>query len=244
MEFSVIQASKLYQTSNRKSHIYASFNNPLNVELVTQLVEAIDPNYETRDQEDMKSKGNKDIKDIDNMGHNSPKHKSKSSSLSSSPSVSSIPSHIADDVNDLEESSQEEFSQENEDGADDVVEEIDVKESIKSSDNPFNRVDDISNEIKDITGILNSREDTQGVSRIGKQDKPDAPELWIYYNDSINLNNVMSSVIELLNASNYNYLQFNRLARSDNAIVFIILEDGITEDMKSIKEVEEITNNV
>ena len=41
-----------------------------------------------------------------------------------------------------------------------------------------------------------------------------------YYDDKINLNNVMGPVLELLNAASYTYLQFNRLARTDNAIVF------------------------
>ena len=47
-------------------------------------------------------------------------------------------------------------------------------------------------------------------------------ELWIHYNDSINLNNVMEPVIAVLNAANYFKLDFNRLARTENAIVFSI----------------------
>ena len=73
----------------------------------------------------------------------------------------------------------------------------------------------IANEIK---GTLNVRQDTAGVNRV--QIKND--ELWIYYNDDINLNNVMANVISVLNAANYQYFEFNRLARTDNAIVFAI----------------------
>ena len=45
--------------------------------------------------------------------------------------------------------------------------------------------------------------------------------LLVYYEDSINLNKVMASAIETLNNLDYG-LEFNRLARSDNAIVFLI----------------------
>ena len=41
----------------------------------------------------------------------------------------------------------------------------------------------------------------------------------------MNLNNVMGSVIELVSALGYANLEFNRLARSDNAIVFQIVDD-------------------
>lgn len=70
------------------------------------------------------------------------------------------------------------------------------------------------------------RQDTCGVDRVQFKDD----EVWVYYNDKINLNNVMSVVIEVLNAANYTYLEFNRLARSDNAMVFqIIFNDSNKE---------------
>jgi len=67
-----------------------------------------------------------------------------------------------------------------------------------------------------LKGHLNLREETKGVNRIQIKEK----ELWVYYNDDVNLNDRMTPVLELLNAATYTYLQFNRLARSDNAIVF------------------------
>ena len=69
-----------------------------------------------------------------------------------------------------------------------------------------------------LKGTLNSREDTKGVSRITKKED----ELWIFYQDKVNLNSIMEPVIELMNASDFSYLEFNRLARSSNAIVFDI----------------------
>ena len=74
----------------------------------------------------------------------------------------------------------------------------------------------------EIQGMLNSRADTAGVERLGLKDDS---EFWIYYKDEINLNNVMSKVIDLMFASGYTMLAFNRLARSNNAIVFTYGEE-------------------
>lgn len=69
-----------------------------------------------------------------------------------------------------------------------------------------------------IKGTLNVRDDTKGVSRIFIKDD----ELWIYYQDKINLNSVMEPVIAVLNSTGFTNLEFNRLARTENAIVFQI----------------------
>jgi glucan-binding YG repeat protein len=67
-----------------------------------------------------------------------------------------------------------------------------------------------------LKSTLNSRADTAGVSRVSMKEN----ELWIYYGDSTNLNNVMTDVIECLASEEYKQFEFNRLARSDNAVVF------------------------
>lgn len=73
-------------------------------------------------------------------------------------------------------------------------------------------------DVEAIRGTLNVREDTCGVSRIFIKEKEN--ELWIYYQDKINLNSVMEPVISVLNSTGFTNLEFNRLARTDNAIVF------------------------
>lgn len=85
----------------------------------------------------------------------------------------------------------------------------------------------------EVAGILNSNSDTAGVMRTSVNDN----EFWIYYNDKLNLNNVMGPAIVLLDSSSHSQLRFNRLARSDNAIVFDILEQPEYESNKSITEV-------
>lgn len=84
-----------------------------------------------------------------------------------------------------------------------------------------------------IKGTLNVRDDTNGVSRVFVKDN----ELWIYYQDKINLNSVMEPVIEVLNGTGFTNLEFNRLARTDNAIVFEI--SCVYEDVKPMNEVTE-----
>jgi hypothetical protein len=69
---------------------------------------------------------------------------------------------------------------------------------------------------------LNNNAETKGVSRASIKDD----ELWVYYEDSINLNKVMANAIEILNSLDYG-LEFNRLARSDNAIVFLVETEEI-----------------
>lgn len=75
----------------------------------------------------------------------------------------------------------------------------------------------IDEAVSGIKGFLNSNSSTAGAERLAVKDD----EVWIYFNDSINLNNVMVSVIEYM-TNPYPWLAFNRLARSENAIVFAV----------------------
>ena len=81
--------------------------------------------------------------------------------------------------------------------------------------------DDMRNEVESIKGTLNSQQLTCGVTRVAVKDD----EVWCYYNDSVNLNEVMVEAIDLVSKAGYSYLEFNRLARSDNAIVFVIIRN-------------------
>lgn len=81
----------------------------------------------------------------------------------------------------------------------------------------------------DIMGMLNAKDDTSGVIRVNVKNND---EVWIHYNDSVNLNDVMVSVIEQLNRPGYTYLEFNRLARSENAVVFVVLREDTDRSKK------------
>lgn len=88
-----------------------------------------------------------------------------------------------------------------------------------------------------LKGTLNSRADLAGVTRVALKEKEQ--EIWIYYNDNVNLNNIMVDVIEFVKNAGYDVLEFNRLARSDNAIVFGITIQTTTRPDKSIEEAQE-----
>ena len=81
--------------------------------------------------------------------------------------------------------------------------------------------DDMRNQVESLKGTLNSQQLTCGVTRVAVKDD----EVWCYYNDSVNLNEVMVEAIDLVSKAGYSYLEFNRLARSDNAIVFVIIRN-------------------
>ena len=126
----------------------------------------------------------------------------------------------------------------------DMPEEPEAVESVTKEGKPitsatiiyWNTLDDVVSDCETIKGTLNTREDTKGVTRLQVIDH----ELWIYYNDDSNLNDKMIEVISVLNSVGYTYLKFNRLARSNNAIVFDILLND-TELIKSVKAIEEET---
>lgn len=89
-------------------------------------------------------------------------------------------------------------------------------------------------EVDDIKMMLNSDSITEGVTRVRTKGEN---EVWVYYNDNVNLNDVMVPVIEQMNRPGYTYLEFNRLARSDNAIVFVIIRDDTNREKKPESEV-------
>lgn len=93
--------------------------------------------------------------------------------------------------------------------------------------------DDMRNQVESIKGTLNSQQLTCGVTRVAVKDD----EVWCYYNDSVNLNEVMVEAIDLVSKAGYSYLEFNRLARSDNAIVFVIIKNDTARALAPEQEV-------
>lgn len=227
-----IFASKLYRTSSRRSELTAAIDNPVNAELVMQLRKYLDPEYQKPEYFGQSSKETELIKDketeiIDDS--------SESAELRTEHSPAPpVPSHGSDFSIEDESSSDEIVDEENADSdlqvedeeeteldeSEESEESASVEESIQvSTQHLILACHEIDSEV--IKGTLNSREDSEGVSRIVI--KNDGSELWIYYKDAVNLNSVMESVIALLENTGYSQLMFSRLARTDNAIVFDIV---------------------
>lgn len=235
-----IYTSKLYRASKRKSAIVAAANNPINTELVTQLADALSPVYRKeeylvdKEAEAAKAEARKERKAEEAAELTAPADGADSTPASK---PAHKPSHLADSFR--KAAKHEAEAQEAVVPAPEAPEEsADVENSTSAEGTPITAarllVTDMKQVVDQLKSLLNLQDTTTGVNRILVKDS----ELWIYYNDSINLNNVMADAIEALNAAGYTYLEFNRLARSDNAMVFQILFKDTDTDIKPV-EMEE-----
>lgn len=231
---SAIFASKLYQASSRKDRIHSAYMNPLNAELVQQIDSYVSPKYQkmlnTEEQEPADPQ-NLDTANIGEGDGGASSGSSYSDRGGSSFSGGGVPGMITDEPDD---SSGDNIETEDVDvdPAGDESSEPEVGESVEQSTVIASSCTekDAALEVDIIKGSLNVKDETSGVTRIRVKDK----ELWIYYQDSINLNSVMPDVIDTMNALGYTYLEFSRLARTDNAIVF-----DIYESMQQIQPLED-----
>lgn len=216
-----ILCSKLYLSSSRKDKILAAIQDPNNRELVQQVAsylddEFIDKRYLDPDSSDDSVQEKEEDSGVNEKGGDDRGFSGGGSTPGggfSSSGFSSMDDIFDDEVREGEssESGREGTSNEEEGTTDDIVEEpvIESSKSIKAS-----LVLDV------VKGTLNARQDTAGVDRVVEKEN----ELWVYYNDNINLNKVMSDAAQELILQGYSMLEFNRLARSNNAIVFDIVK--------------------
>lgn len=237
-----IFASKLFRSSTRQDKIRAALADPVNMELVQQLRSYLDEPYQKMGLMDPQpEEPETDASEVPAQGEAEEESSSSPESSSSSPLHTSAPSHVSGPSSDPmdipglniedETSSQEPPASEpsepssNEESA---PSEEPVAESTKITSST-----DVQDTIEQLKGSINMRQETSGVNRILKKED----EIWIYYEDKVNLNNVMGPVIELVNALGYSNLEFNRLARSDNAIVFQMYESS-TDVMEPVENEE------
>ena len=239
-----IYASKLYQASKRKDRIHAALLAPTNLELVQQLAKDLDDEYQVPEnfglEEESKSEQtsdedvnfddfivdedidpDKDLMSMDDLKttkpSSSPKH---SAPAKSSPSTSEPPKEAP--KADTSELMPESPANEKEPTA--------ASTQVKAATIP---------DLNLLKNTLNSREDVAGVTRIAQKEN----EIWIYYNDDVNLNNIMTDVIEYLMNFGGEDFEFNRLARSDNAIVFVgsISTDSMLQQVEASISVDPVS---
>ena len=209
----------MYKTANNKQRILASIQDPINAELVEQLKEYIDiPSADTSEDsakvvlQDIKVQDESESRDSENTkeSNSTTENVGESDTNTEKPEITE---------NDSEQSSTGEESDKPVEESTKVAGTKVIAQTVLYEPNrcvAYTSIDDVVHELK---GALNLKDDTAGVNRVQVKQN----ELWIYYNDSVNLNSVMNPVLDYLNSASYNYLEFNRLARSDNAIVFEIL---------------------
>ena len=247
MRLQRIYSSKLYVTSTRKDRIHAAMQDPINAELVQQLEAYLSEDAQVELKHAI-AEEKAEIQPKECASDNENIVSDGGSALSHSGGGSSFtPSHFSGSpIDDFGDDELADIDMPDDVGSDESApepaEEPEPVESVTQEGKPitsstaiiWTTLDDVVSETETIKGTLNAREDTNGVIRLQVSDH----ELWIYYNDDSNLNDKMIEVISVLNSTGYTYLKFNRLARSNNAIVFDILLND-TEQIKSVKEIEE-----
>jgi hypothetical protein len=237
MRLQRIYSSKLYVTSTRKDRIHAAMQDPINAELVQQLSEYLDDDAQVELKQAVKEEQAKEAAEQGDDSQVVAPSESSGMSGGGGGGHSSFSGDVFSDFGDdeLADIDIPEDSGESEPAEAPVEESTKINgKAIKATSLIWTTIEDVAKECDVIQGTLNAREDTKGVSRMQVKDS----ELWIYYNDDVNLNDTMIAVIEVLNSTGYTYLAFSRLARSNNAIVFDI-NLSTSEDIKSVKDIEE-----
>ena len=230
-----IYGSTLFKASTNKDAIKSALNNPMNMELVQQLREYLDDDTLERlnssePEFDAPGMFSDDVVDDTETTEDAeadnakPAPTSAPSHSSANPATFTTKEDHMDDLKEFENSEDTVPASEpkSEDGP-----KPPESDSVESSTIIQKKLD-----LEALQGTLNAREDTAGVSYILQKDD----ELWIHYNDSINLNNVMEAVITLVRDLGYDNLVFNRLARSANAVVFEIVITNINNYTMTTQE--------
>lgn len=238
-----IFASKLFRSSTRQDKIRAALADPVNMELVQQLRSYLDEPYQKVGLMDPQpEEPETDTSEAPAEGEAGEESSSIPESSSSSPSHSSGPSQVSGPSSDpmdipglnIEDETSSEEPPASESSESPSNEESAPSEEAVAESTRITSSTNVQDTIEQLKGSINMRQETCGVNRILKKED----EIWIYYEDKVNLNNVMGPVIELVNALGYSNLEFNRLARSDNAIVFQIYENT-TEVMEPLENEED-----
>ena len=229
-----ICSSKLYIASSRKDRIHATMLAPGNLSLVQQLAEDLDEEYQipenlgqvTPQPEEKASEGYDDLI-VDEEINPETDLMTVDDLAQSNESInkhSSAPSHASAPAPKPESEKPEDNTSElmpespaNEVPAKEEPEATEASTKIEST--TVVKPEQLVN-LDVLKGSLNSVDGLAGVTRIALKEKEQ--EIWIYYNDNTNLNNILANVIEYVMNNNFGPLEFNRLARSDNAVVFSI----------------------
>ena len=244
----------MYKNSQRKYNINSAYSDPVNSELVKQLQSYIDDEYTdiVRDKPqvgtDAQSPQNDDSVESQPASTTTNRPSPSHFSHSGSQTPGDLPGMTVDDVEDngnVNESdpidTPESDITDNDNGSEPGTEPQpdDTNPVEESTILAFTTIEDCSKSSEIIKGTLNVDESTSGVSRVNIKKNNDNKELWIYYEDRVNLNDVMINVVNKLALAGYSYLTFSRLARSDNAMVFDI--SCISNQIEGIQNEKEET---
>ena len=230
-------------------------NDPLNAELMVQLKSYLDPAYQDdkytdpdkakKAEQAQQAKQAEEAKQAEDISDDTPSVDDGDTNNSIHISHSYTPpfSDLGPDDEDWNDAQSEPDTSSADDNSssnepDDVAESVKVEgNSVSASVAPMTVLESTELDTTSTVALLNSREATNNALYAVVKES----ELWIYYDGSVNLNNTMVSVIELLLSAGYYQLTFNRLARSDNAIVFDIVVSS--ENSEGVNDEENKSTN-
>lgn len=251
---SLIMSSELFKSSKNKSKILSTISNPINKELVKQLESYVKVSDLTEDDNSAGSKlddsteSNSSYQET-NTNDTSSEDTQKSEQTHTSNPASFVPndSYDTSETDDREETSSEGSDEDNntEEESSDDSDSNDVNEStstnkteIKSS--TYVTADIVAKAVNELPGSLNLSDDTKGVDYAAfKTNANNANEVWIYYDSEVDVSKILSNVVTYLLSSGYYYLQFNRVSRDDNALVFVVNWVSNYFNVKSITDEKE-----
>lgn len=118
------------------------------------------------------------------------------------------------DIVDDEDTNPADSNDEDEDNG--SISEEDFPEPDEPQSDSIGAEDPTVDDIDRLEAALNGNSNTQGVIRCAEKDD----EVWVYYNDDINISKILPDIMDELDASNITDISFSRIARSSNAIVF------------------------
>ena len=220
---SAVTSSRLYQSSSKQAHILAAIRNPVNKELVRQIGDYIDgfnPELEESDQlgVDVPEAGAPAAEDDIVVDTKSDADSDADTLQDDKPAADTEDTEGSSDVSEDQEQNEDESAEDSVAESTSVVKSAVLGSEIINSEYSDPRALMFTN-VAAIRGTLNLRQDTCGVRDVRMIDN----ELWIYYNEDINLSAVMGPAISVLYTAEFYNLEFNRLSRADNAMVFLVL---------------------
>lgn len=194
--------------------------NPINVELVKQLSDALDDPKIKEDKLNLEVSNNLTDSDQETQKHSRLDVNERQSSVSRHPATLHFEPSDGFNESDVDEDvSPDEPSLDMEPSDRDILEPDipDMSSDIDDTDLVESGIE-IQTELsgKDIQELLMSSESLKSITRVSIKND----EVWCYFDDSTNLNKILNDVLDVIeNDDRYSSLSFSRLARSDNAVV-------------------------
>lgn len=219
---SIILQSTVFKGSKNKAAILAAMNNPINRELVQQV-----DSFEVKEDKEVVEAPKVSSEDV--TSEDGGPEFTGGGSFGGGGFVGG-PSDLDFDDGEFEGEEGEllegeEVPEGEPDGVPDLEDISDDSDDIESATEitagTYVTIDQVTNCVNEIPGTLNCVEDTKGVTHCVLRGGSDN-EIWIYYNSDVDINNILEKVNRALIMRDYNFLEFDRVSRDKNAIVYSI----------------------